>query len=411
MQDPCRGGIPYENTGQPVNQVCLSRELSGRFQFDKGGSGQTLGRLYDHLDHPQSVLAKFAKALAKVQRCAGTLKNVKYPHCTMKIVIVGGTGNISTSLVRLLVGQGHEVTCFNRGQRGSLPPGARLIKGDREDEAAFENAMQREKFDAAVDVICFNAKQAQSSLRAFRGVGHFVQCSTVCTYGIQYEQFPSTEEHPLRPITDYGRNKVAADKVFLDAYAKEKFPLTIIKPSTTYGPLLGALRQVAWEFSWIDRVRKAKPILVCGDGNALHQFLHVDDAALGFAGVLGKAHCVGETYNLVRQGFTTWSDYHRTAMKVLGRDVELVGLPMRDLLSIDPARFDICAKIFGHSTYYSSAKLFRDVPEFVPKTSLEEGLRQVFEVMDRNGRIPDSDCEQWEDKIIEAQQTVGCLRV
>jgi len=29
------------------------------------------------------------------------------------------------------------------------------------------------KFDAAVDMICFNAKQAQSSLRAFRGVGHF----------------------------------------------------------------------------------------------------------------------------------------------------------------------------------------------------------------------------------------------
>ena len=329
----------------------------------------------------------------------------------MKILIVGGTGNISTSLVRLLVGQGHEVTCFNRGQRGPLPPGARLIKGDRADEAAFEKAMQREKFDAAVDMICFNAKQAQSSLRAFRGVGHFVHCSTVCTYGVQYEQFPTTEEHPLRPISDYGRNKVAADTVFLDACEREKFPVTIIKPSTTYGPLLGALRQVAWEFSWIDRVRKAKPILVSGDGNALHQFLHVDDAVLGFAGVLGKAHCLGETYHLVRREFTTWSDYHRTAMKVLGYDVELVGVPISDLLSIDPARFDICAKIFGHSTYYSSEKLFRDVPEFAPKVSLEDGLRQVIDSMDRTGRIPDSDREGWEDTIIEAQRRVGRLKV
>lgn len=329
----------------------------------------------------------------------------------MKIGIVGGTGNISTSLVRLLVGQGHEVTCFNRGQRGLVPAGARLIKGDRADEAAFENVMQREKFDAAVDMICFNAEQAQSSLRAFRGIGQFVHCSTVCTYGVEYEQFPSTEDQPLRPISNYGRNKVAADLVFLEAFAREKFPVTIIKPSTTYGPLLGALRQVAWEFSWIDRVRKAKPILVCGDGNALHQFLHVDDAALGFAGVIGKAHCLGETYHLVRREFTTWSDYHRTAMKVLGRDTELVGVPMKDLLSIDSARFDICATIFGHSTYYSAEKLFRDVPEFVPKISLEDGLREVIGSMDRNGRIPDSDSEHWEDHIIEAQRTVARLRV
>jgi hypothetical protein len=36
------------------------------------------------------------------------------------------------------------------------------------------------------------------------------------------------------------------------------FPVTIIKPSSTYGPQMGLLRQVAWEFSWIDRVRKGK---------------------------------------------------------------------------------------------------------------------------------------------------------
>jgi nucleoside-diphosphate-sugar epimerase len=32
----------------------------------------------------------------------------------MKIVIVGGTGNISTSITRLLL-ERHEVTLFNRG--------------------------------------------------------------------------------------------------------------------------------------------------------------------------------------------------------------------------------------------------------------------------------------------------------
>ena len=324
----------------------------------------------------------------------------------MKIGIVGGTGNISASIVRLLVRQGHDVVCFNRGQSRPAPEGVRVIEGDRADTEAFEQAMQAEQFDAAIDMICFNGEQARSSVRAFRGVGHFVQCSTVCTFGIQYDYLPADETHPLRPISDYGRNKVAADAVFLEAHYREEFPVTIIKPSTTYGPKMGLLRQVAWEFTWIDRVRQGLPVLVCGDGNALHQFLHVDDAALCFAGVLGKAHTIGQTYNMMRRGFTTWADYHRIAMRVLGREVELIGVPFADLATMQIPGFDACRDIFAHNLMYSAEKLFRDVPEFQPLVSLEAGMAQVLEAMEREGRVPDASENQWEDRIIAAQRKV-----
>ena len=133
----------------------------------------------------------------------------------MKICVVGGTGNISTAFVKLLLEQGHEVTCFNRGASGPLPEGARLMQGDRADRADFEARMQTERFDAAIDMICFDREDALSSIRAFRGVGHFVMCSTVCTYGITSDWLPVTEDHPLRPISAYGRNKVAADAAFI----------------------------------------------------------------------------------------------------------------------------------------------------------------------------------------------------
>jgi len=324
----------------------------------------------------------------------------------MKIGIVGGTGNISTSIVRRLVQQGHEVVCYNRGQTAAAPEGVRVIEGDRADTESFEATMQAERFDAAIDMICFNADQAKSSLRAFRGVGQFVHCSTVCTFGVEYDYLPADEEHPLRPISDYGRNKVKADAVFMEAYYGEAFPVTIIKPSTTYGPKMGLLRQVAWEFTWIDRVRQGKPIIVCGDGNALHQYLHVDDAALCFAGVLGKAHCIGQTYNMMRRGFTTWAQYHRTAMKVLGREVELVGVPYADLAALSIPGFDACRDIFAHNLMYSAEKLFRAVPEFTPQVSLEDGIAQVYEAMLSAGRVPDAAENTWEDAIIEAQRRV-----
>ncbi len=318
----------------------------------------------------------------------------------MKIVIVGGTGNISTSIVKLLLRQGHKVTCYNRGQSGEVSAGACIILGNRNDHPEFERVMQAEKFDAAIDMICFNREDAASSIRAFRGVSHFVQCSTVCTYGVTPQWLPVSEDHPLQPNTGYGRGKVAADNLYLEAFYNEGFPVTIIKPSTTYGPKMGVLRQVAWDFSWIDRVRKGKPILICGEGMAVHQFLHVDDAAGGFAGVLGNAGALGQTYNLVRREFTTWAGYHRLVMKVLGREVELVGITLDNLLASSVPATDICRDIFVHNSLYSSAKLFRDVPGFAPSVSLEAGLTQVIAALDERGAIPNSDDLTWEDETI-----------
>jgi nucleoside-diphosphate-sugar epimerase len=322
----------------------------------------------------------------------------------MRVCVVGGTGNISAAIVTLLLQQGHDVTCLNRGRSGHVPPGVWLMRGDRWDRERFERAMQAGRFDAVIDMICFDREDAASSVRAFRDVGHFVHCSTVCTYGIDADWLPVTEDHPLRPVTAYGGNKAEADALFMEAHRRQGFPVTIVKPSTTYGPKQGLLRQIAWDFSWIDRIRKGKPILVCGDGSALHQHLHVDDAARGFVNILGKKHCLGQVYNLVGRDCITWADYHRTAMRVLGRQVELVGVPFADLLTLNIPQFEICREIFAHHAYYSAEKLCRDVPEFCPMVSLEEGMRHVIEAMDRAGRIPNSDLEDWEDRIIATQR-------
>jgi len=320
----------------------------------------------------------------------------------MRICIIGGTGHISASLVQVLLTHGHEVTCVTRGLSGEVPVGARWIQADRRDRAAFERQMQATPLDAAIDMLCFTREDAASSVRAFPHIHHFVQCSTVCTYGIAHDWRPVTEDHPLRPTTTYGRHKAEADAVFLEAYDRQGFPVTVVKPSTTYGPKQGLLRQIAWDVSWITRIRQGKPLLICDDGSALHQHLHVEDAALGFASLLGKAHVIGQTYNLVERGCITWAEYHRTAMRVLGRQVELVGVPLADLIAFHVPNIDICREIFAHHGYYSAEKLYQHVPEFRPAVSLEAGMRQVIEAMDRTGRLPSSHQEDWEDHIIAA---------
>jgi len=322
----------------------------------------------------------------------------------MKICIVGGTGNISTGIVNQLLKQGHNVFCFNRGTNGFVPNGAHSIIGDRNDQKLFEKKMQDAAFDCAIDMVCMNADQASSSIRAFNNVKHFIMCSTVSTYGINFDSLPITEDHPLRPTTDYGRNKANADDIFIEEYKKNGFPVTIIKPSTTFGPKMGLLRQISTDFSWIDRIRKGKPILICDDGSAKCQFMHVDDAALVFSSILGKKECIGQTYNMVDRKFYTWKEYHEMAMKVIGKRVELIEVPYVDLEKLKIPGFRLCRDVFSHNLHFSAEKLFKVLPEFRLKISLEEGMREVLEKMDKDGRIINSAKQNWEDRIIRKKR-------
>jgi nucleoside-diphosphate-sugar epimerase len=158
----------------------------------------------------------------------------------MDILIIGGTGTISRATVQSLLRRGHRVTLFTRGQRAEPPPPeVRQLRGDRRDRSAFEAALATEHFDAAIDMISFSAEDAASTLRALEGrVGHLVHCSTAMTYGPPFDGLFLDENAPLNGRHDggYGANKVDADELLLRAHAERGLPVTIVKPSFTYGP-------------------------------------------------------------------------------------------------------------------------------------------------------------------------------
>jgi nucleoside-diphosphate-sugar epimerase len=318
-----------------------------------------------------------------------------------KVLVIGGTGNISISIVQRLLECGYETSVFNRGtQQVVLPDAVHAIRGNRYDRAEFEAVMRKQNFDAVIDMMCLDAEDALSDLRAFPEVGQLIFCSTVCAIGIQSDYLPVDETHPLRPVTKYGKNKAAAEAVFLEEFYRTDYPVTIFRPSVTYGRFPTTIRQICWDSSWIDRIRKGKPIVVLGEGMTLCQFLHVDDAALGFVGAIDNTRCIGQIYHLVRNDVFTWREYHQAAMRVIGREVDLISAPMSLLEKSEIPGFEICEEIFSHHTYYCGKKVARDIPDFKPSISLEEGLRKTFDYLDENRLIPNCEEAVWEDNII-----------
>ncbi len=322
----------------------------------------------------------------------------------MKTLIIGGTGLISTGIVKALLKRGAAITVFNRGQtEARLGGGVKHLAGDRNDFAAFESAMAAAgPWDVVIDMICFRPEQAESDVRAFAGrCGHFIFCSTVCTYGNTQTGLPTLETTPQAPLSAYGRDKVACEQVFLRAHAAKKMPVTIFRPSHTYGPGGNVINNLGWEATFIDRLRQGRPIVVSGDGHGLWQSAYSEDVGVGFAHAAGKPACFGEAYNIVGDEIVTWDEYtQRTAAAIGAPAPRLVHIPTDLLLTLDRARYAALEEIFRFHGVYSSAKLKHDVPEYRSAMPYAEGVRRTVAWMDQHRKIAAADSDPQEDRLV-----------
>jgi nucleoside-diphosphate-sugar epimerase len=324
----------------------------------------------------------------------------------MKVLIIGGTGLISTGIVSALRERGAAITVFNRGKTDDrLGPDVARLVGDRQDAPAVERIVAAGgRWDVVIDMICFRPDEAASVLHACAGrCGHFIFCSTVCTYGNTQTIIPTTEDTPPAPHSEYGRNKLACERVFLEAHAQGDLCVTIIRPSHTYGPGGGIINNLHWEPSFLARLRAGRPIIVSGDGHGLWQSAYADDVGRGFAHAAGNARCFGQVYNAVADEVVTWDQYVRRTAAAIGAPApRLVHIPTDTLVAIDPQRFVWLDEIFRFHGVYSNAKLKRDVPEFRLTVPYEEGVRRTVAWIDRHNPVPPLAGDTVDDRLVAA---------
>jgi UDP-glucose 4-epimerase len=156
----------------------------------------------------------------------------------MHLLVTGGAGYIGSHAVRLFLERGHDVTVFDnlcRGHRWSIPEKA-LVVGDLGDVSAIDEVFGRKRVDAVVHFAAFayvgesvvdpakyydnNLANALRLLKACRRheIPKFVFSSSCATYGIP-DRIPVDEDCPQRPISPYGRTKLAVEWA-LDDFAQ-----------------------------------------------------------------------------------------------------------------------------------------------------------------------------------------------
>jgi nucleoside-diphosphate-sugar epimerase len=328
----------------------------------------------------------------------------------VKILIVGGTGLISTAITRQLVAAGDQVTLYNRGRTPPrVPDRVTRIPGDRTDYPRFEaQVADAGPFDAVIDMVCYRPADAESAVRAFRGrTQRFLFCSTVDVYEKPPARYPVREDAPRGGLTQYGRDKARCEAIFEEAHARGDLPGAILRPAHTYGESGGILHSLGGRTTYVDRIRKGKPIVVHGDGESLWSSCHVEDVARAFVRAAANGAALGRAYNVTGEEWQSWNRYHHGVALALGAPPPaLVHIPSDLLARVAPERAGGCAVNFQFSNVFDNGAA-RDHLGFRPEIGWVDGVRRTVAWLDAHRPVENSDFDPYDDRLIAAWHRLG----
>jgi nucleoside-diphosphate-sugar epimerase len=328
----------------------------------------------------------------------------------MRILFIGGTGIISTACTELAVARGFKVSVLNRSLRTPIA-GAHSISVDIHDAAAATKALAGKTWDAVVDFISFIPGDIEARLSLFRGkAGQFIFISSASAYQKPLTDCLVTESTPLaNPFWDYSRNKIVCEERLMRAYREEAFPVTIIRPSLTYGNSIVPLAVNSWlkSYTAVDRLRKGLPLIVPGDGLTLWTITHNSDFAKGLVGLLGHPGAVGHAFHITSDEALTWDQIYRMTAEAAGvRSPKLVHIASDFICACVPSMKGTLIGDKSNCALFDNSKIRRFVPDFVATRRYRDGIARTVAWFDSDPERQEIDHEasaSW-DRLIGAYE-------
>jgi len=324
----------------------------------------------------------------------------------MKILFIGGTGVISTACTALAAERGMDITLLRRGQQpAQLPTGVKTLVADINDPM-LPQVLEETDFDAVVDFIAFTTADIERDIALFRErTRQFVFISSASAYQKPQTHYLMTESTPLaNPYWQYSRDKIACEERLMHAYREEGFPITIVRPSWTYGETRIPLAMNSWEKSYtaIDRMRRGQKLVVPGDGTSLWVMTHNTDFAKGLVGLLGNMQAIGHAFHITSDEVLNWDQLYRIVGDAVGVELKLVHIPSDFITACWPEKLGTLTGDKSLSVVFDNSKIKRFVPGFCATTSFAEGVKRALAWFDADPsrKVIDPEHNALHDKLI-----------
>lgn len=303
----------------------------------------------------------------------------------MKILFVGGTGLISTACSQLAVERGFELHILNRGKshKHAAPDGARILVGDiHGDHAALDRILGDEKYDAVVDWVAFTPADIEADIALFaHRTRQFMFISSASVYQKPPNHYLITEDTPLaNPHWAYSQNKIACEERLMREYRERGFPMTIVRPSLTYGESQIPMIMGSWQHPWtlVDRMLRGQKVIVPGDGTSLWPLTWNGDFAKGLVGLLGREQTIGHAFHITSDEVLCWNQIYMELAHALGVEPNIVHIASDLIAAHDPSSYGSLVGDKIYSVVFDNSKIKRYVPDFVATVPWTEGVRKAL---------------------------------
>jgi nucleoside-diphosphate-sugar epimerase len=328
---------------------------------------------------------------------------------TMKVLYIGGTGEISYECLLQSVEAGHHCTVFNRGRDSEpLPARVRRVIGDFASETDYDQ-LGRETFDVVCQFRAFTIEDGRRDLKIFSGrCGQYVFISTASAYQKPPPQGRITEETPLEnPFWEYSRQKAAVEALLMDAHRREKLPVTIVRPSLTYRRRFPGTFASGDDWAW--RMLRGSPVIVHGDGQAVWTLTHSHDFAALFVPLLGNPQALGEAFQIMTDTAFTWAHLFHSVGRALGIEPKLTFVPTQTLVRYNPAWTGPLLGDKSWTSLFDTSKIERISGPVREPVSLVEGFARVkLRFKERMKSFePDVELHALIDRIAREQDALG----
>ena len=330
----------------------------------------------------------------------------------MKILLIGGTGTISTAVTKLLAEQGHDVILLNRGNRNSnIPENVRTIQCDISDEKDAAAKLSDMSFDCVGQFIGFAPSQIERDIRLFSGkTKQYIYISSASAYQKPLSDCVITESTPLsNPHWQYSRDKIACEELLMKNYRENGFPVTIVRPSHTYDERSVPLGVHGDNGSWqvVKRIKEGKPVIIHGDGSSLWTITHNSDFAKAYAGLVGNIHAIGQAFHITSDESVTWDQIYSIIADELGVELKACHVPSQWLCDIGP--YDFEGTLIGdkaNTVIFDNSKIKRAVPDFKATVRADQGIRATvrYILAHKECQNDDEEFDRWCDKVVEAME-------
>lgn len=321
----------------------------------------------------------------------------------MKVLFIGGTGNISTSVSTLAVKMGIDLVLLNRGTAPSIIEGITTLRGDIADPD-ISSILSNHAWDVVVDWIAFEEKDIVRDFRLFNGMTkQFVFISSASAYQKPLLNPIITESTPLtNPYWQYSRNKITCEALLRKYYTENGFPITIVRPSLTYNTVIPVPIGGWQEYTVVDRIKNGRKIIVHGDGSSLWTITHADDFAKGIVGLFGQTRSIGEAFHITSDEILTWDQIHNALATAVGCEARIVHIPSEVLARLDAQLLGSLVGDKATSVIFDNTKIKRFVPDFAATIPFAAGIKRTiawFE-SDPARMIVKEETNEWMDSVI-----------